>query len=43
VALERMRDNVVASANVTGEFVFNSLTDFLTNRPFSFTAALPGS
>ena len=43
VALERMRDNVVASANVTGEFAFNSLTDFLTNRPFSFTAALPGS
>jgi hypothetical protein len=43
VALERMRDNIVATANVTGEFAFNSLTDFLTNRPFSFVSALPGS
>ena len=43
VSFERMRDNIVATANVTGTFDFNSLTDFLTNRPFSFTAALPGS
>jgi hypothetical protein len=43
VAIERMHDNVVATANITGEFVFNSLTDFLTNQPFSFVSALPGS
>jgi Carboxypeptidase regulatory-like domain len=43
VALERMRDNIDATANLTGEWVFNSLSDFLTNRPFSFSAAVPGS
>jgi hypothetical protein len=43
VAVERMRDNIVSTANVTGEFVFNSLSDFLTNKPFSFVSALPGS
>ena len=43
VALERMRDNIAATAIVTGEYEFNSLTDFLTNRPFSFVSTLPGS
>src|SRR6185436_12981918 len=43
MAIERMRDNIEATSLVSGEFVFNSLSDFLTNRPFSFVTALPGS
>lgn len=43
VAVERMRDNVSAIANPAGQFSFKSLADFLTNKPLSFAAALPGA
>jgi hypothetical protein len=43
VAIERARDNVVTAALTGGQFTFNSLTDFLTNKPFSFVSVLPGS
>ncbi len=43
VSIERMRDNIAANQNPSGEFIFNSLSDFLTNQPASFTTGLPGS
>jgi hypothetical protein len=42
VAIERMRDNVEEISDPTGRFAFNSLTDFLTNKPFSLSVAIPG-
>jgi hypothetical protein len=41
--LERLRDNMFAISNPGGEFAFNSLSDFLTNQPFSLSAAIPGT
>ena len=42
-AFERLRDNINAVTNPSGEFTFNSLVDFLSNAPFFFSASLPQS
>jgi hypothetical protein len=39
--IERIRDNELGVSTPGGEFLFNSLSDFLTNKPFSLAAALP--
>jgi outer membrane receptor protein involved in Fe transport len=36
-----MRDNILAIYNHGGEFAFSSLSDFLGNRPFSLSVAIP--
>jgi hypothetical protein len=41
VGVERVRDNELGVSNPNGEFLFNSLSGFLTNQPFSLSAALP--
>ncbi len=41
VGIERIRDNELGIATPAGEFLFNSLPDFLTNKPFSLAAAIP--
>jgi hypothetical protein len=41
--LEKIRDNVLASSDPAGSFAFNSLSDFLSNKPFSLTAEIPGA
>jgi Carboxypeptidase regulatory-like domain/TonB-dependent Receptor Plug Domain len=41
--IERIRDNEFGVSRPAGEFLFNSLSDFLTNKPFSFAAALPSA
>lgn len=41
VAVERMELNMLADSNSPGTFKFGSLTNFLTDQPNSFTAALP--
>lgn len=41
--VERIRDNILAISNPGGEFQFNLLSDFLSNRPFSLSAAIPGA
>src|SRR5713226_9588231 len=41
--VERLRDNLLAISNPGGEFAFSLLTDFLSNRPFSLSAAIPGT
>jgi hypothetical protein len=43
LSLERIRDNILAISDPTGQFAFNSLSDFLNNRPFSMGAALPSA
>jgi hypothetical protein len=43
VNVERMRDNILAISNRGGEFSFSSLSDFLTNHPFSLSAAIPSA
>ena len=43
VNVERIRDNILAISNPGGEFSFSRLSDFLTNRPFSLSAAIPGA
>lgn len=43
VALERMRDNILSNADPNGIFTFNSLAEFLTNRPYLLTIAIPGT
>jgi hypothetical protein len=42
-AVERMLDNMFATPNPNGVFAFNSLQDFLTNRPYSLTLSVPGT
>ena len=42
-ALERMRNNINAFNSPSGLFTFNSLPDFLVNRPLQFQAGFPGS
>ncbi len=42
-SVERMRDNMLAASNPGGVFNFHSLSDFLTNRPFSLDVTLPGT
>jgi hypothetical protein len=43
VNFERDRDNILATSDPGGGFSFNSLADFLTNRPFSLGAAVPST
>jgi hypothetical protein len=38
-----MRDNILSNANPNGIFTFNSLADYLTNRPYLLTIAIPGT
>src|SRR6202007_587192 len=40
---ERMRDNILAISNPGGEFAFSQFSDFLTNQPFSLSAAIPSA
>jgi hypothetical protein len=41
--VERMRDNILATSDPTGVFSFNSLSDFLTNKPYFLSAGLPST
>jgi carboxypeptidase family protein/TonB-dependent receptor-like protein len=41
--VERIQDNQFSSSRPGGDFEFNSLRDFLTNHPASFTADVPGT
>src|SRR6266404_2961288 len=41
--VERIRDNILAISNPGGEFAFSLLSDFLSNRPFSLSAAIPSA
>jgi hypothetical protein len=43
VNVERMRDNILAVSNRGGEFAFSSLSDFVINRPFSLSVAIPSA
>lgn len=43
LAVERMRDNMISTADPNGVFAFNSLSDYLTNRPYGLTIAIPGT
>lgn len=43
LSLERMQDNMLATSDPNGVFDFHSLSDFISNRPFSLTVALPGN
>jgi hypothetical protein len=43
VAIERMRDNTLENSDPSGKFGFNSLLDFLTNQPSTFTVTIPGT
>jgi Carboxypeptidase regulatory-like domain/TonB dependent receptor len=43
VSVERMRDNILAISNRGGEFAFSSLSDFVSNRPFSLSVAIPSA
>ena len=43
VGVERIRDNELGVATPGGEFLFNSLSDFLINKPFSLAAAIPSA
>lgn len=43
ISAERIRDNSTSATDFNGVFGFNSLTDFLTNTPLSFTATIPGT
>jgi hypothetical protein len=42
-ATEHIQDNILASSDANGVVRFNSLSDFLANRPHEFDAAFPGS
>jgi Carboxypeptidase regulatory-like domain/TonB dependent receptor len=41
--VERMRDNILATSDPTSVFSFNSLSDFLTNKPYFLSAGLPST
>src|SRR6266852_2172204 len=43
VGIERIRDNKLGVSTPGGEFLFNSLSDFLTNKPFSLAGAIPSA
>jgi Carboxypeptidase regulatory-like domain len=43
VGTERIRDNELGVSSPNGEFLFNSLSGFLTNQPFSLSAAIPSA
>ena len=40
--VERIQDDVLGTSQPNGTFMFNSLANFLTDQPASFTAALAG-
>src|SRR6266404_290516 len=42
-AVERMRDNMSTANQLHGVYTFQSIEEFLTNRPFSLNLELPGS
>ena len=41
--VERMRDNMFTANQLHGVYTFQSIEEFLTNRPFSLNLELPGS
>src|SRR6266852_3501239 len=43
VGIERIRDNNLGVSTPGGEFLFNSISDFLINKPFSLAAAIPSA
>lgn len=43
INVERARDNILAISNPGGEFAFSLLSDFLSSRLFSLSAAIPGT
>ena len=43
LALERMQDNMLGDSDPSGIFTFHSIEEFLTNRPYALSVALPGS
>src|SRR5438105_8459780 len=43
LSLERIRNNTLAESNPNGVFTFQSISDFLTNRPYSLNIGLPGT
>ena len=43
LGIERIRDNKRGVSTPGGEFLFNSISDFLTNKPFSLAAAIPSA
>lgn len=43
VGVERIRDNMLGVSDTGGVFSFNSLSDFLTNKPFFLSAAIPST
>jgi hypothetical protein len=43
LGIERIRDNILGVSTPGGEFLFNSLSDLLTNKPFSLAAAIPSA
>lgn len=43
LGIERIRDNKLGVSTPGGEFLFNSISDFLTNKPFSLAAAIPSA
>jgi hypothetical protein len=42
-AVERMRDNMFTANQLHGVYTFQSIAEFLTNRPFSLNLELPGA
>jgi hypothetical protein len=42
-SIERLRDNSISATDFNGVFSFNTLPDFITNNPHSFTATIPGT
>src|SRR5467141_1564277 len=43
LGIERIRDNKLGVSTPGGDFLFNSISDFLTNKPFSLAAAIPSA
>ena len=43
LGIERIRDNKLGVSTPGGQFLFNSISDFLTNKPFSLAAAIPSA
>ncbi len=43
LGIERIRDNKLGVSTPGGEFLFNSISEFLTNQPFSLAAAIPSA
>ncbi len=43
IGIERIRDNILGISDPAGSFAFNTLADFLTNKPFFLSAAIPSA